>query len=53
MDVVYNGDPAAGEKLLEPLRKIVTPLMDGVVAQDYTIMQTGMDTAFPHRNGVT
>jgi len=48
MDVVYNGDPAAGEKELAPLRKIGTPMADGVMVQDYNVMQTGLDAAFHH-----
>ena len=48
MDVVYNGDPAAGEKELAPLRKIGTPMADGVMVQDYTVMQTNLDAAFGH-----
>lgn len=48
MDVVYNGDPAAGEKELEALRKIGTPIADGVIVQDYTVMQTNLDAAFGH-----
>jgi hypothetical protein len=48
MDVVYNGDPAQGEKELAPLRKIGSPIADGVVAQDYTVLQTINDAAFAH-----
>jgi FAD/FMN-containing dehydrogenase len=48
MDVVYNGDPAAGEKELEALRKVGTPIADGVALQDYTVMQTNNDAAFGH-----
>jgi FAD/FMN-containing dehydrogenase len=48
VDVVYNGDPAAGEKELEPLRKIGTPIADGVTVQDYSILQTNNDAAFSH-----
>ncbi len=48
IDVVYNGDPAAGEKELEPLRKIGTPMADGIMVQDYTVMQTNLDAAFGH-----
>ncbi len=48
MDVVYNGDPAAGEKELEPLRKIGTPIADDVFVQDYMVMQTNNDAAFGH-----
>ncbi len=48
IDVVYNGGPAAGEKELEPLRKIGTPMVDGIMLQDYTVMQTNLDAAFGH-----
>ncbi len=48
MEVVYNGDPAMGEKELEPLRKIGTPIDDGVKVQDYMVMQTQEDAAFGH-----
>jgi len=48
MDVVYNGDPAAGEKELAPLRAIGSPIMDGVTVQDYTVLQTNNDVAFGH-----
>ena len=48
MEVVYNGDPAVGEKELEPLRKIGTPIDDSVSMQDYMVMQTQEDVAFGH-----
>lgn len=48
MDVVYNGDPAVGEKELAPLRKIGSPIADGVILQDYTVLQTINDVAFGH-----
>ena len=48
MEVVYNGDPAVGEKELEPLRKIGKPMDDGVKMQDYLVMQTQEDVAFGH-----
>ena len=48
MEVVYNGDPAVGEKELGPLRNIGTPIDDGVKMQDYTVMQTQEDVAFGH-----
>jgi len=48
MEVVYNGDPATGEKELAPLRGIGTPLDDGVKLQDYMVMQTQEDAAFAH-----
>jgi FAD/FMN-containing dehydrogenase len=48
MEVVYNGDPAMGEKELEPLRKIGALMDDGVKMQDYNVMQTQEDAAFGH-----
>jgi FAD/FMN-containing dehydrogenase len=48
MDVVFNGDPAVGEKELAPLRAIGTPVQDGVIVQDYTVLQTVNDVAFGH-----
>ena len=47
-EVVYAGDPAAGEKELEPARRIGTPIDDGVKVQDYTVMQTAEDGTFAH-----
>jgi hypothetical protein len=43
MEVVYNGDPAAGEKELAPLRRIGKPADDGIKVQDYMVMQTQED----------
>jgi len=48
MEAVYNGDPTAGEKELAPLRKIGTPMDDGIKVQDYNVMQTQEDAAFGH-----
>jgi hypothetical protein len=48
MEVVYNGDPAAGEKELAPLRAIGKPLADGVAVQDYMVMQTSADAMMAH-----
>jgi hypothetical protein len=48
MEVVYAGDPQAGEKELEPLRKIGKPLEDGIKMQDYTVLQTHEDGTFAH-----
>jgi FAD/FMN-containing dehydrogenase len=48
MEVVYNGDPAVGEKELEPLMKLGTPIDPGVKMQDYMVMQTQEDAAFGH-----
>ena len=48
MEVVYNGDPAAGEKELAPLREIGKPAVDGVKVQDYMVMQTASDALVAH-----
>jgi hypothetical protein len=48
MEVVYAGDPVAGEKEMEPLRKIGKPMDDGIVMQDYMVMQTQEDANFAH-----
>ena len=48
MEVVYNGDPAQGERELAPLRSVGKPLVDDVKVQDYMIMQTSEDVAFGH-----
>jgi len=48
IDIVYNGDPAAGEKEIAPIRAIGKPMADGVTVQDYMVMQTGMDAMMGH-----
>ena len=48
MEVVYAADPAAGEKELEPLRRIGQPTEDGIKVQDYMVMQTQEDGTFAH-----
>ncbi len=48
MEVVYAGDPAAGEKEMAPLRAIGTPMEDGIKLQDYMVMQTQEDATFAH-----
>ena len=48
MEVVYNGDPAQGEKELAPLRAVGKPLDDGVVVQDYKVLQTHEDATVAH-----
>lgn len=48
MEVVYAGDPAAGEKELAPLRAIGAPIDDGIKVQDYMIMQTQEDAMLAH-----
>lgn len=48
MEVVYAGDPAAGQRELEPLTRIGQPLENGVAVQDYMVMQTQEDALTHH-----
>jgi FAD/FMN-containing dehydrogenase len=48
MEVVYAGDPAAGERELAPLLAVGTPVDNGVKLNDYMMMQTGEDATFSH-----
>jgi len=48
MEVVYNGDPAQGEKELAALRAIGKPIDDGVKVQDYKVLQTHEDATVAH-----
>jgi len=48
MEVVYAGDPAAGERELAPLTRIGQPIENGVTVQDYMIMQTQEDALAHH-----
>jgi FAD/FMN-containing dehydrogenase len=48
MEVVYNGDPAQGEKEIAPLRAIGKPIVDGITMQDYKVMQTLEDQTVAH-----
>ena len=41
--VCYNGDPAQGEKVLQPLRSFLKPKSDGVQAMDYVMVQRQFD----------
>jgi FAD/FMN-containing dehydrogenase len=47
-EVVYAGDPAAGEKELAAFRAVGTPIDDGIKLQDYMVMQTQEDATFAH-----
>jgi len=48
MEVVYAGDPVAGEKELAPLLARGTPVENGVQMNDYMMMQTQEDGTFAH-----
>ncbi len=43
MEIVYAGDPAAGERELAPLLRVGKPIQNGVGLNDYMIMQTQED----------
>lgn len=47
-EVLYAGDPDAGEKEVAPLRAIGKPMEDGIKVQDYMVMQTQEDAALAH-----
>jgi FAD binding domain/Berberine and berberine like len=46
MSVLYNGNPATGEKELARLRKVGKPVQDAVKVQDYLATQTQSDGFF-------
>lgn len=48
MEVVYAGDPVAGEKELAPLLRIGQPMEQGIGLQDYMVMQTQEDAMAHH-----
>jgi FAD/FMN-containing dehydrogenase len=48
MEIVWAGDPAEGEKQIEPLLKAATPLDNGIKVQDYMVMQTQEDATLAH-----
>ena len=48
MDILYVGDPVAGEKELAPLRQFGKPAKDTVGMVDYIATQTAIDTASAH-----
>jgi hypothetical protein len=48
MEVVYAGDPVAGEKELARLLRVGRPLDNGVKLQDYMVMQTQEDALAHH-----
>jgi FAD/FMN-containing dehydrogenase len=48
MEVVYAGDPVAGEKELAPLLSIGQPIDNGVGLKDYMVMQTQEDALAHH-----
>jgi FAD/FMN-containing dehydrogenase len=46
----YSGDVHAGEKALEPLRKLGKPLEDAIRIQDYVVVQRQFDGPSPDPN---
>ncbi|MDJ0945573.1 MAG: FAD-binding oxidoreductase [Kiloniellales bacterium] len=50
MDILYVGDPVAGEEELAPLRQFGKPAEDAVGMVDYIATQTAIDAASAHGN---
>jgi FAD/FMN-containing dehydrogenase len=48
MEVVYAGDPVAGERELAPLLRVGQTIDNGIAVQDYMIMQTQEDALAHH-----
>jgi len=46
----YSGDVADGERVLEPLRKFGHPILDGIQAMPFPVMQSLLGPSFPDGN---
>ncbi len=44
---VYHGSASEGEKVLAPLRRFDTPLVDDIGVKPYTVVQQAFDPGFP------
>ena len=44
---LYAGDAAEGERLLQPLRELATPVLDLSSQMPYAVMQSAFDPFFP------
>jgi FAD/FMN-containing dehydrogenase len=44
---VYAGDPVEGERLMQPLRELATPLLDLSGTMPYATLQSAFDAFFP------
>jgi FAD/FMN-containing dehydrogenase len=44
---VYSGDADEGERMLQPLRELATPVLDLSSQEPYTALQSGFDPFFP------
>ncbi len=47
---VYHGPAEEGEKVLDPVRSLGTPIVDDVAMKPYTIVQQAFDDGFPSGN---
>jgi hypothetical protein len=45
--VAYNGDAGMGARVLEPLRRFGSPLVDDIASKPYRVVQTALDAGFP------
>ena len=48
IEMIYVGDPADGERAIEPLRKYGRPMSDSIGLMLYNTVQTGADEALRH-----
>ncbi|MGH8984722.1 MAG: FAD-binding oxidoreductase [Acidimicrobiia bacterium] len=46
--LVWAGDPAEGQKVIEPLRRLGTPIADAVRPAPYLFFQSMLDAGAPH-----
>jgi FAD/FMN-containing dehydrogenase len=46
----YCGDVAEGERVLQPLRKFGTPVLDGIQPMPFPVMQSLLSASFPDGN---
>ncbi|HTL50416.1 MAG TPA: FAD-binding oxidoreductase [Steroidobacteraceae bacterium] len=51
LHVCYSGPPGDAERWLAPIRKLGTPLDDGIKAQDYVAIQRADDHSDPRNQG--
>ena len=51
LHVCYSGPAARAETLIAPLRKLGTPMVDSIMAQDYVAVQRSSDRSDPRNEG--
>jgi len=51
LHVCYSGAPAGADRVLSPIRKLGTPLTDGIKPMEYVTIQRSTDISDPRANG--